>query len=115
MSEPKTMKINNVEYVRADSVPEIKLPEGDFSPWEIGESYFIKTATDYYLGILVLVTDQELVFSKVSWVAHTGRYNQFLSGSEPQENEPYPDGSLAIVGRGALISAVKREVYIEVI
>lgn len=115
MSNPATVMIDDVKYVREDSIKAIDLPEGDFSPWEIGESYFVKTATDYYLGELVFVTNMELVFSKSSWVADTGRYNLFLAGGEASENEPYPEGSLNIVSRGALISAVKREIIVGVI
>ncbi len=115
MSNPETMMIDDVTYIRADSVPApINLPAGEFAPWEIGEAYFIQTVTHYYLGKLVDVKETELVITNASWVASTGRFNQFMSGSNPSENEPYPQSSLIIIGRGALISAVKRKIFIEV-
>lgn len=108
MSNPETITIDDTKYVRADSIQQVKLPQGDYFPWELNESYFIQTVTHYYLGLLVGVTDQELIITHASWVASTGRFNEFLSGSDPSENEPYNKSDVVIVGRGALISAVKR-------
>jgi len=113
--KPETMMIDDVKYVREDSIKVFALPDGDFSPWETGEEYHIETATKYYLGRLILVTDKELVVDGASWVADTGRFNEYLSGSNPSENEPYQKGSALIISRGALVSAVKREIIIEVI
>lgn len=115
MNTPKTMMIDDTKYVRADSIPApINLPEGDFAPWEIGEEYFIQTVTHYFLGRLVQITEQEFVITNASWVASTGRFNEFLAGSAPSENEPYPLSAFVIIGRGSLISATKREVFIEI-
>jgi len=113
MNELENIKINEVEYVRKDLI-KYELPKGGFSPFEIGEQYFIQTVTNYYLGQLVYVGEKELSIIKASWVASTGRFNEFISGSDPLENEPYKIDQLVIIGRGALISAVKREVYLEI-
>lgn len=113
MSTPDSITIDNTKYVKADSI-QIELPKGDFAPYEIGEEYFIQTVTQYYLGQLVNITDQELVITKASWVASTGRFNEFISGSDPSENEPYNKNQLVIVGRGAIVSAVKREIFLEI-
>lgn len=103
-----------VEYVRKDSIPEITLPEGDFAPYEIGESYHVETVTKYFLGRLVGVTDQELIFSECAWIPDTGRYNKYMAGDKPNECEPYPKSSLVIIGRGALVSCVRHSLFLEV-
>jgi hypothetical protein len=115
MKMPKTMKLDDVDYVRADSIPQIKLPVGDYAPWELGEEYFIQTVTHYYLGQLVAVHETELVLTSASWVAATGRFNQFIKGSRPTENEPYNKNDIVILGRGALISATKRKICLELV
>lgn len=114
MSKPDSITIDDVKYVRADSI-QIKLPEGDFAPYEIGEEYFIQTVTHYYLGQLLSVTAQELIITKASWVPSTGRFNEFMSGSKPSENEPYNKSQIVIVGRGAVVSATKREIFLEIV
>jgi hypothetical protein len=108
MSQPKTLMIDDVEYVRKDSV-QVKLPEGDFTPWELGENYHIETCTKYFLGKLVQVTDNELVITNASWVADCGRMNEYLSGKQPSENETFPKDKLVIIQRGAVVSAVKHD------
>ena len=113
MTTPKTIMIDETEYVRKDSIPCI--PKGEFAPFVIGRDYFIQTPTHYFLGTLIMVTDEELVLISASWVADTGRLNKFLDGSSPKENEPYPEGVEVIIGRGALISASERKIVLEVI
>lgn len=115
MSEPKTLMIDDVKYVRADSVQSIKLPDGDFPPWEIGKSYHIETVTKYFTGILLMVTYQELLIGEASWVCDTGRFNEYVSGSNPIENEPFSRETPVIIGRGSVVDAVERKIVIEVI
>lgn len=110
MKKPETLMIDNLKYVRADLATGVELPKGDFAPWEIGCSYFIQTVTHYYQGRLVGVTDKELTLTGVAWIANTGRYSEFLSGKRGGEEEVYPPKSVVIVGRGAVVSAVRREV-----
>ena len=115
MSEPITLQVNSVKYVREDSIQKIVLPKGDFSPFEIGEEYHVETCTKYFLGRLVQVTDKELCFVKCSWVEDTGRYHEYLSGSQPNTNEPFPAEAVVIIARGAIVLCVKRSIIIEVI
>lgn len=71
-------------------------------PYEIGKNYHIRTVTMAIAGKLKAVYQNELVFEKASWVADTGRYNEYLKDTEKvQENEPFVND--VIVGRGALI------------
>ena len=74
------------------------------SPWQLGKLYFIRTVTNYLLGKLTRVTDQELVLEDCAWVACTGRFAEALKSGKLDEVEPYPDGSV-IVGRGAVVDA----------
>ena len=106
MSEPKTIKINEVEYVRGDSVKR-NLPEqagNGAYPYEIGRSYFVRTVTNYFVGVLLWVGPQELLLENVSWIADTGRFSNALREGKLNEIEPYPEGPV-IIARGAIIDA----------
>lgn len=117
MSKPEVIKIDEVEYVRKDSIPpsiEYKRftqgQSGGKGPWQIGKAYFIRTVTMFIHGTLVDVTPQELVFVRAAWIADTGRFHDFITGKkEPNEVEPFPQDQPVIVGRAALIDAVQRE------
>lgn len=107
MTKPDTLKIDDVEYVRKDSVT-VYTPRKE-GPWEIGKAYFIRTVTMNLHGILVDVTPNELVLTKAAWIADSGRFSNFVKGeAEPNEIEPFLPEALVIVGRGALIDAVQR-------
>jgi hypothetical protein len=108
MSEPVTLRINEIDYVRKDSLPapvEYSRKEG---PWEIGQFYYIETVTKYYHGRLVDVTDKELVISEAAWIADTGRFWNFITlKAKPSEVEPFSPGKIVLIGRGALVSATQ--------
>lgn len=105
MSHPDRIMIDDVEYVRKDSIATISEQEkSDAYPYEIGKMYFIRTVTFYYVGRLLAVTDKELVLDQCSWVVDTGRFSDALKSGVVSENEPFPDGKV-IVGRGAIIDA----------
>lgn len=99
----ETLMINDVEYVRKDSI----IPTQDESktfPYIVGKLYFIRTVTFYYVGRLIAITPMELVLDQCSWVADTGRFSDALKNGVVNENEPFPDGNV-IIGRGAVIDA----------
>lgn len=75
-------------------------------PFEIGANYLIRTVTMIDTGKLVAVTPTELVIEDAAWIADTGRWQQALESVNFVEVEPYPKGQV-IIGRGALIDAVK--------
>jgi hypothetical protein len=103
--KPARIMIDEVAYVREDSISYTPRKEG---VWEIGKAYLIRTVTMIQHGVLVEVTPQELVLIKASWIADTGRFADFVSGKIlPNEAEPFPQNSLVIVSRGALIDAVQ--------
>ncbi len=74
--------------------------------WEIGKTYLIRTVTMIDTGVLIAVTDQELVLTDAAWIADTGRFADAIKSAEFNEVEPFPDGEV-IIGRGAVIDAVK--------
>ena len=107
--KPETMMIDEVKYVRAESIPApVKYEKGEHGPWKIGEQYAIRTVTMIDHGTLIDVTDQELVLVNAAWVADAGRWADFIAGKiKPNEVEPFPPNEPVIVGRGALIDAVR--------
>ncbi len=76
-------------------------------PYQIGQNYFIRTITFFYVGKLKAVYDDVLVLSEASWVADTGRFYDALKlGLEKQSNseiEPFVNDVL--ISRGALVDA----------
>ena len=106
MSEPKTIKINEVEYIRKDTV-KVNIPKQDGNdafPYEIGKNYFIRTVTHYFTGTLLYVGQQEILLENVCWIADTGRFSNALKSGSLGEVEPYPEGAV-IIGRGSIIDA----------
>lgn len=74
------------------------------SHWKIGKTYFIRTITHHYTGILLKVTNKELVIKDAAWIADDGRFADALQTGKFSEIEPFPDGEV-IIGRGALLDA----------
>lgn len=74
--------------------------------WEIGQCYLIRTVTMIDTGRVVEVTPYEIVLTDAAWIADTGRFSDALTSLKFSEVEPFPDGRV-IVGRGAIIDAVK--------
>ena len=64
---------------------------------------FIRTVTHYYTGRVEAVTDSDIVLADAAWIADTGRFSDALKSGEFSEVEPYPDGVLCIVSRGAVL------------
>ena len=70
-------------------------------PFEIGKSYFIRTVTMSHVGVLVNIYDNEIVLSKCSWIADTGRFHNALKNGNFDEIEPFINE--VIIGRHAII------------
>jgi hypothetical protein len=99
----KTITVDGVEYVEKTNL-------GDKSnPYLIvGKPYFIRTATHYYTGKLEWVGRNEIVLTSAAWIADTGRFSEFASGSEAKEVEMYQEDSRVIIGRGAIVDMSER-------
>lgn len=107
MSKPETIKIDEVEYVRKDSVQTIKpVLEGDFQPFEIGAVYLIRTVTMIDVGRVVAASKQYIVMEDAAWIADTGRFSDALKKCQFNEIEPFPDGQV-IINAGSIIDSVK--------
>jgi hypothetical protein len=109
MSEPQTITINKVEYIRKDSAKTVTYKPRKSGPWQIGKPYLIRTVTMTIHGVLVDVTPQELVFMDAAWIADTGRFSDFVKGGQPNEVEPFPRNKEVIVGRGSLVDAIQMD------
>ena len=109
MSEPNTLMVNDVRFVREDSIPkQVSYTPTKNGAWETGKRYLVRTVTMILHGLLVGIDDKELVLTQAAWIADTGRFSNFVCGTgDPNEVEPFPQDKLVIVGRGALIDAVE--------
>ena len=109
--KPETMMIDDVKYVREDSVkPTDALApiymNSETGPWLIGKIYLIRTVTMIDTGILVGVGEKELVLEEAAWIADTGRFSDALVKAEFNEVEPFPSGRV-IINRSCIIDAVE--------
>ena len=109
--KPETMIIDDVKYVREDSVKkkEALAPiymNSEEGPWKIGKIYLIRTVTMINTGILVGIGDKELVLEEAAWIADTGRFSDALAKAEFSEVEPFPAGRV-IINRSCVIDAVE--------
>ena len=76
------------------------------APADVTENYLIRTVTMIDTGVLLTVSEHELVLKDAAWIADTGRFSDALKSCEFSEVEPFPDGRV-IIGAGAVIDAVK--------
>ena len=76
--------------------------ETQASPYQVGQSYLIRTVTLYYTGRVKRVTPKELVLEDAAWVPDTGRFSDALKTGALNEIEPMGE---IIIGRGAVIDA----------
>ena len=56
-----------------------------------------------YLGQLKALNETELLLEDCAWIPDTSRWNEFLNGKKPNEQEPYQND--VIIGRGAILDA----------
>lgn len=102
------MNLDNLTIAEVKQINQLlKGGEQSLSPYKIGQNYFIRTVTHYLTGKLVRVTPKELVLLDAAWIADTGRFMDAIKTGALNEVEPYPDGEEIVVGRGAVIDAVK--------
>ncbi len=80
----------------------IKAPFPSF--WQVGQHYHIRSVTMDFAGTLKSIDDKEIVLSNASWVADSGRFNEYLEDtSKVNENEPYKNDVL--INRKAITDA----------
>lgn len=54
----------------------------------VGQNVFLRTVTYHALGTVKQVVGNFVELENASWVADSGRFNEFLKGASPNENEP---------------------------
>lgn len=72
-------------------------------PYVIGKAYLVQTVTQYRVGKLVQVTDQELVLEGGGWMLDTGRFNECIVNGTYSEFESVGDRK-HIIGRGSIVA-----------
>jgi hypothetical protein len=76
------------------------------SPFKIGQIYYIRTVTMHHVGRLKAIYHDFLVLEEASWVADSGRFNEFITkGNVSSSCEIEPFYNDAIIGRGSIIDA----------
>lgn len=78
-----------------------KYSESQTHSFEVGKAYLIRTVTMHYTGVVVRVTDSDIVLGDAAWIADTGRYSDSLEHGSLSEVEPYRDE--VCVSRGAVV------------
>lgn len=107
MTQPNSIKIDEVEYVRKDSVKTVEpVLKGDFQPFEIGANYLIRTVTMIDTGRVVAASKQWIILEAAAWIADTGRFADALKKCQFNEVEPFPSGRV-VLNATAIIDAVK--------
>lgn len=76
-------------------------------PYKLGEPYFFRLVTHYLTGRIKRVTGKEIVLTEAAWIADTGRFTQAIADGTLNEVEPFPKEEEVIIGRGALVDAVR--------
>ena len=113
----KKITIDGVEYVEKSKVEKVRtVTNGTIdNPFMIiGNSYFIRTVTHYFTGVLIWVGEKEIAITKACWIADTGRFNEFMKEKTFNESEPYPENLNVIIGRGSIIDMTERGLILEV-
>ena len=82
--------------------PAMKAQRRILSPLRVGQKVLIRSVTNYYSGRVVLMNRDEVVLEDAAWIADTGRFSECLKSGTFNEIEPYPDGKLVSIGRGAI-------------
>lgn len=75
------------------------------SAFEVGKSYFIRTATFHCTGRLTAIYPQELVLEDAAWIADSGRFSAALHSGVYNEVEPFHKP--VIVARGSIVDATE--------
>ena len=85
----------------------IGAPGAQSTSLKVGTAYLIRTATLYYTGRIVEITDCDLVLADAAWIACTGRFHDLLKDGTHSGLEVEPFVGNAIVNRSMLIDATE--------
>ena len=68
------------------------------TPFKIGKSYFIRTATYHSIGKIKAIAGHFIVLSDASWIADSGRFSQAIKYGKLDEVEPVNEAIINIDG-----------------
>lgn len=57
-------------------------------PFEVGQSYFIRTVTYHCTGKVKKIVGHFLILEDAAWIADSGRFNQAINNGNLNEVEP---------------------------
>lgn len=79
------------------------------TPLRKGAMVFMRTVTMAYTGLVVDVTETEILLTQAAWIADSGRYHIAVSSGFPPEAEiePYPDFAVVLINRAALVDCIE--------
>ena len=87
--EPTTIKINEVEYVRKDTVQVGSLSKIEDVTGFVGRAFFFRTVTYHLTGrVTKVIGDNLLVLEDAAWIANSGRFRTALKDGLLDEVEP---------------------------
>ena len=73
----------------------------NLSPLQVGNKVLIRTVTHYHTGLIIQMSNDEVVLEDAAWIADTGRFYAALMQGELNEIEPFT--APVSVNRGAII------------
>jgi hypothetical protein len=91
MAKPDSIKIDEVEYVRKDSVKHIQPVAKTPTLFDmVGQCYLIRTVTYHYIGRIVgfIAGTRIAALEGASWLADSGRFMQCVKEGKLNEVEP---------------------------
>ena len=71
--------------------------------FEIGRQYLIQTVTNYFTGIVIRITESDLVLENAAWIPIVGRFATAIKTGVFEEVEPFTES--VIINRGAIINS----------
>jgi hypothetical protein len=80
-------------------------------PLTVGKSYFIRTVTHYYTGVLKEVCGQWLILGDAAWIADTGRFHEFLKEGKCNEYEGFIEDVCIPIGGVVDISIWQHKLF----
>ena len=73
-------------------------------PMPVGTAVFVRTVTHHYTGRVVQCAEEEVALTDAAWIADDGqRFMATVASGAYGEVEPYPDGKVVVINRGAII------------
>ena len=89
MNHPVTMMIDDVKYVREDSVEKTQINPGK-PALEVGAKVGVQTVTYHWVGRVTYIDDKVIVLDDASYVAYWGKFESALKTGNINELERCP-------------------------